>query len=179
MAEAASKFPCPHCLAPVHVPEPGQGVICPVCGVGIDIIGRLCAHCFHYHEQVESICPDCLEPMTHVCRQCDTVNWDGDLVCRHCGAGLDVIETLPSHSTEGTTAFAQRQMREARQLKEKESLDSEQRMEKMTKKEEARQQELRRREAIVKARERRMLQVTLVALGTTILLLIIITLLTS
>ena len=156
MTELVQKFPCPYCFVSVRMSEKGQAATCLGCHNTLEVIGHLCVDCGTYHLDAAPLCETCGSPMTKVCRLCQTVNWSGDFSCQNCDAGLDVIETLTHHSTEGTTAVAQQKMRQAHIIKEQEATHSAQRMAQMSDREEARQAELRRRQKIIHKQERQM-----------------------
>lgn len=162
--ELPEKFPCPNCFASIPVPEKGAAVTCAACGVALPLISHLCADCGTYHEEAAPLCETCGATMTTVCQRCRTLNWAGNSHCTACGAGLDVIEMLLNRSTEGTTAVAQQQRRDAHTLKWQESLSSAERMEQLEAKEVARQAELRRREQIMQERSRQLWRKTAVAI---------------
>ncbi|MCB8943273.1 MAG: hypothetical protein H6658_05920 [Ardenticatenaceae bacterium] len=173
MDELPQKFPCPNCFVSVPMPDTGEAVTCVACGETLVVLGHLCADCGTYHAAAVPLCEECGAPLARVCRRCRTLNWAGSSHCAACGAGLDVLETLLHHSTEGTTAVAQQQMRESHTIKWQEELHSAQRMEKLNEKEAARQAELRRREQILAKQKQQMWMKTAVVVALVILLVVV------
>ncbi len=178
MDELPQKFQCPRCFVSVRMPEQAQVLNCPACRAVLVVAGHLCADCGTYHETAVPLCATCGVPLTKVCRRCRTLNWAGNSHCLDCQAGLDVIETLTHHTTEGVTAVAQQQMREAHKIKWQEELHSAERMAKLTEQEAARQAELRRREQILQDQKRQMWRKTAVIIILVILLIVAVMLLT-
>ena len=160
------------------MPERGEAVNCAACRVRLEVVGHLCADCGTYHQDAVPLCETCGSPMTRVCRRCRTLNWMGNSFCISCGTGLDVIETLMGHSTEGSTAVARQQMDEAYKIKRQEEFHSSERMARMAEKEAARQAELQRRMQILAEQKRQMWQRTAVIIVVVILLMIVVALLT-
>jgi hypothetical protein len=177
MSELIQKFQCPHCFVSVPMPERDEAVTCSACGATLAILQRLCADCGTYHEAEVAFCATCAAPMTQVCRRCRTLNWAGNGRCSACGAGLDVIETLAHHSTEGSTAVAQQQMNDAHKIKWLEALSSAERMAVLNEKEAARLVELHRREQIIQRQTRQMWVKTAVAVALIILIVLAVSLL--
>lgn len=173
MTELREKFQCPHCFCSVSRPDPGQSAVnCPACRTALAINGYLCADCGTYHERSVPLCETCVAPMTQICRRCHAVNWAGNLHCQSCEADLDMIETLASRSTEGTTLFVQQQMRASSQIRAQEKKASAERMGQLLAQEAQRQEEIHRLATLQRERDR----ILWVGISLIIFLIVIITL---
>lgn len=163
--EILLEIACPNCFNPIDVREHGRHVVCDACNSQFLLQGHLCVRCKNYTAEESSLCGQCGSPLKRVCGRCHTVNWIGDEYCIQCGQAMDIIDILQRHSSSATTDRLHQQMAEARRLKELEMQASERRMAEMMAAEEARLAELRRRQELVRARERVVIVLVLAGLA--------------
>ncbi len=174
----SSAFLCPHCIAPLPIPDDGAKLLCHHCQTTVYVTGYLCVYCHNYEENERNFCGECERPLKQICHHCQTPNWAGNTQCQNCDTPLDTIERHRFQSTEGSTELAQQQMSRAHHIKSIEQQSSEKRMAGMLKKEEARQMEEERQKLLQQVKDKQRVQLFVTIFVLAILLFSIIFLLT-
>lgn len=162
MSDALTEIACPNCLNPIDIREHGRHVTCDACQSKFLLEGHICPVCNTYHTKEQGFCKNCGEALTRRCQKCNTVNWTGDEYCKQCGAALDIFQMLHMHHKQATEERLNEQMRAAKAIKDKEFLDSEQRMADMMANEKQRLQTIARRRAEQKKKDQQIIAVIVV-----------------
>jgi hypothetical protein len=98
-----------------------------------------------------------------LCKNCHTINWTGDEECINCGEPIDLLSQVESASRQSDADRLDRQISEARTLKETEAAASDKRMAELIAIEQARQAELMLQRVRRQRQERRMLIIVFAA----------------
>ncbi|MFP4344080.1 MAG: hypothetical protein ACLFU8_05245 [Anaerolineales bacterium] len=159
---------CPTCGSPIELDESSAQVQCKACGTGVALRYHMCPRCGAYHQEPVSACNSCGLGTVYSCPKCGAKNWAGDDRCQTCNAPLDLITLLTHHTNTADRLY--RQMREANDIKSRESAAAEARMARLLEQDRVRQKKLLQRQREQQARERKMI-LSITVIGIVLLLL--------
>ena len=154
---------CPSCGSAIDGGERSAVISCSVCNGQFALAGHLCPACSTYHEEDQAACDECGNPLVRLYKNCHTINWTGDEECIDCGQSIDLLGQVESASKQSDADRLDRQMNEAKALKETEAAASDKRMAELMAIEEARQAELMLQRSRRQRHERRMLIIVFAA----------------
>lgn len=148
---------CPSCGSDIDASERQATISCSVCNGHFALAGHLCPSCSTYHEEDQAACDECGSSLVRLCKNCHTINWTGDETCINCGQSIDLLGQVVLSSQQSDADRLDRQMNDARVLKETEAAASDKRMAELMAIEEARQAELIQQRVRQQRQERKML----------------------
>jgi ribosomal protein L40E len=158
---ALEKLICPECKTTMTL-NPDGSLTCPACGKGYGPPERLCPICGQIGQQGADQCGRCDTELVRVCAQCGTRNWSGASRCRQCGTELEIVGLMAERLALGTSGRLRQQMEASAEIKEREEVDSQRRMDSLWQKEHQRQQEIAAARSRQKEQERMFIRLTLI-----------------
>ncbi|MEW5988695.1 MAG: zinc ribbon domain-containing protein [Chloroflexota bacterium] len=173
--EILQEMACPNCRNPLDLRGHSQLIICEACGSHFLLQGHLCPFCQTYHAEEELVCSNCGAALTRMCRKCGRGNWSGDEFCATCGSALDILDVLERQDRTATRSRLQRQMEEARQIKELEEAAARQRLADLQALEEQRLAEHHQEQTKRLAEERKLLLYVFGGVGILLLIIVVYT----
>jgi hypothetical protein len=150
---------CPCCGGTEFEALGESELLCWYCGGRVTLIVGRCLYCGFINEAGAGFCTNCGEDIAWECAICGKANPAGAEYCQGCGRSLDQADRIVRERLRTTAEWWERRVAGVRETKEKQELDSQQRMAVFREKERVRQEAIQRALVEQRVRERRMLMI--------------------